>query len=186
MRSERGWRSIKPNTFAGILYRSSSMRQLSRRPIVRLCTDRSWLTRNERFSRHLLTNLRSFALTLRPNVLDYVSTTDPFPDELTFSRFTRSTIPRKQVHYVYIEIDVCLSIFYTFIDTREWSTHDNGHYLVAANWRGRTIRNICTFTYMHERNTHDDEHYFVAMCRFHESNPRLILWRPVRDIPLNV
>lgn len=91
MRSERGWRSIKPNTFAGILYRSSSMRQLSRRPIVRLCTDRSWLTRNERFSRHLLTNLRSFALTLRPNVLDYVSTTDPFPDELTFSRFTRST-----------------------------------------------------------------------------------------------
>ena len=29
MRSDRGWRSIKPNTFAGILYRSSPMRQLS-------------------------------------------------------------------------------------------------------------------------------------------------------------
>lgn len=27
MRSDRGWRSIKPNTFAGILYRSSSMRR---------------------------------------------------------------------------------------------------------------------------------------------------------------
>lgn len=182
MRSEHGWRSIKPNTFAGILYRSSSMRQLSRRPIVRLCTDRSWLTRNERFLRRLLTNLRSFALTLRPNVLDYVWTADAFSDELTFSRFTRSTRVH-YVHYVYIEIDVWLSILYTFIDTREWSTHDNEHYLVAANWRGRTIRNICTFTYMHERYTHDDEHYFVAMCRFHESNPRLI---PVRDIPLNV